>query len=276
MLIVNKDTVMIQQLKTDLSEFFDMKDLGLAKRIFGMEISSDRGNKKLWLSQEKYIEKVLERFQMEKAKPVVTPLASHMKLSSKHSPTSQKKEEEMATMPYASAVGSLMYAMMSLCFGNVKSELVGYTYVDMVRDIDMRKSISGYLITFSRGAVSWQSKLQKCVALSTTEAEYIAATKACKEILWLKRFLLELVQEGKAAKYSWWDVNLKFKDTTEMEFGSFDYVPSTPIRVVESHRHERYSSSLSILSDTEFRVEFEFQGKKHEVHGELLNLKREK
>ena len=110
------------------------------------------------------------------------------------------------------------------------------------------------------------------------------------------------VQEGKAAKYSWWDVNLQFKDTTEMKFGSFDYVPSTPIRVVESHRHERYSSSLSICkvlrthrfgisdfdrlgsnysviwnaSDTEFRVEFEFQGKKHEVHGELLNLKREK
>ena len=48
---------------------------------------------------------------MEKTKPVATPLASHMKLSSKQSPTSQKEEEEMATVPYASAVGSLMYAM---------------------------------------------------------------------------------------------------------------------------------------------------------------------
>ena len=60
------------------------------------------------------------------------------------------------------------------------------------RDIDTRKSTSGYLITFSGGAVSWQSKVQKCVVLSTTEAEYIAATEACKNILWLKRFLLEL------------------------------------------------------------------------------------
>ncbi|CAN0860766.1 Retrovirus-related Pol polyprotein from transposon TNT 1-94, partial [Linum grandiflorum] len=42
------------------------------------------------------------------------------------------------------------------------------------------------------GAVSWQSRLQKCVALSTTEAEFIAATEASKELLWMKKFLNEL------------------------------------------------------------------------------------
>ena len=46
--------------------------------------------------------------------------------------------------------------------------------------------------TFAVGAVSWQSKLEKCVVLSTTEAEYIVATDAGKEILWLKRFIQEL------------------------------------------------------------------------------------
>ena len=62
----------------------------------------------------------------------------------------------------------------------------------MAGDLDNRKSTTGYLFTFSGGAISWQSKLQKCVALSTTEAEYIAATEAGKEMIWLKRFLQEL------------------------------------------------------------------------------------
>ncbi|KAH0972829.1 hypothetical protein GBA52_024985 [Prunus armeniaca] len=84
---------------------------------------------------------------------------------------------------------------MSLCFGGGKPELIGYTDADMAGDLDSRKSTSGYLITFSGGAVSWQSKLHKCVALSTTEAEFIAATEACKEMLWMKRFLQELGQE---------------------------------------------------------------------------------
>ena len=62
----------------------------------------------------------------------------------------------------------------------------------MARDLDCRKSTSGYLFTFAGGAISWQSKLQKCVSLSTTEAEYIAATEAGKEMLWMKGSLQEL------------------------------------------------------------------------------------
>ena len=65
----------------------------------------------------------------------------------------------------------------------------------MAGDVDSRKSTSGYLITYSYGAVSWQSRLQKCVAFFTTEAEFIAATEACKKILWMKMFLHELEYE---------------------------------------------------------------------------------
>jgi ATP-binding cassette subfamily B (MDR/TAP) protein 1 len=79
-----------------------------------------------------------------------------------------------------------------LSFGNGGLVLEGYTDADMAGDLDHRKSTSGYVFTFAGGAVSWQSKLQKCVALSTIEAEYIAATEAGKELLWLVRFLLEL------------------------------------------------------------------------------------
>ena len=67
--------------------------------------------------------------------------------------------------------------------------LVVCTNTDMVGDVDSRKSTFGYLITFSRETMSWQSKLQKCVALSTIETEYIAFTEASKELLWMKKFL---------------------------------------------------------------------------------------
>ena len=77
-------------------------------------------------------------------------------------------------------------------FGRFKPILEGYTDTDMVGDLDGRKSIAGYLFTFAGGAVSWQSKLQKCVALSTTEAEYIVVNEAGKEMLWMKWFLQEL------------------------------------------------------------------------------------
>ena len=75
-----------------------------------MKIDRDRSAKKLWLSQEKYIEKVLQKLNMEKAKEVSCPFANHFKLSSKQSPSTNEEKEEMDKVPYASAVGSLKYA----------------------------------------------------------------------------------------------------------------------------------------------------------------------
>uniref|UniRef100_A0A3Q7HKK4 Reverse transcriptase Ty1/copia-type domain-containing protein n=1 Tax=Solanum lycopersicum TaxID=4081 RepID=A0A3Q7HKK4_SOLLC len=115
---------------------------------------------------------------MDKAKVVSTPLAMHFKLSMKQCPSNNDEKEDMKKVPYASAVG--------------KPTLCGYTDSDMAGDVDTRKSTSGYLVTFAGGAVSWQSRLQKCVALSTTEGELIVVVEACKEFLWMKRFLGEL------------------------------------------------------------------------------------
>ena len=64
----------------------------------------------------------------------------------------------------------------------------GVTATNMVGDVDTRKSTTGYLYTFTGVAVSWVSRLQKIVALSTTRAEYIATTEACKEMLWMQQF----------------------------------------------------------------------------------------
>lgn len=79
-----------------------------------------------------------------------------------------------------------------MCFTNGDPILHGNADADYVGDMDSRKSTSGYLMKFAGGAVSWQSNLQKCISLSTTDAEYIEAVETCKEVLWVKNFLKEL------------------------------------------------------------------------------------
>jgi len=86
MLIAGKNLDDVAGLKALLSQEFDMKDLGDAKKILWMEIHKDRSSKKLWLSRQGYVEKVLDRFGMSSAKPVSTPLANHFKLSSNQCP----------------------------------------------------------------------------------------------------------------------------------------------------------------------------------------------
>ena len=111
MLVVGSNMQEINVLKRKLANSFAMKDLGVAKQILGMRITRDRKNRKLTLSQSEYIEKVLERFKMQDAKPVSTPLASHFKLTKEMCPKTQEEIDYMSKVPYSSAVGSLMYAM---------------------------------------------------------------------------------------------------------------------------------------------------------------------
>ena len=72
-------------------------------------------------------------------------------------------------------------------------ECVGYSDADWGGDLDDRKSTFGYVFLISGGAVSWRSKKQTCVALSTAEAEYIALASATQEALWMRRLSAELI-----------------------------------------------------------------------------------
>ena len=111
MFTATRNKTHVQKLKAQLKKKFDIKDLREAKKILGMEITRDRSSDRLWLSQKNYILKVLERFNMVEERPVITPLASHFKLSSKQRPQLPKEEEEMSRVPYASVVELLVYVM---------------------------------------------------------------------------------------------------------------------------------------------------------------------
>ena len=101
---------------------------------------------------------------------------------------------------------------------------VNYTNSDFMSNMDSRKSISRYVFTLGEAAVSWRSIKQQCIANSTTEAEYVAATEAAKEEVQLKKFLLELVvvPQAQLPIIFYCDnngplLNLKIPEITKME-----------------------------------------------------------
>jgi hypothetical protein len=236
MLIASHEKSLIDELKAQLNHEFDMKDLGPAKKILGMEIQRDRHAGTLFLSQKSYIEKVLERYNLNNCKPVATPFASHFKLSWRQCPANEEDKEYMSRVPYSSAVGNLMYAMIctrpdlahavsvvsrfmhnpgkehwnavkwilrylkgTTDFGllfdknSVKTnDVIGFVDSDYAGDLDKRRSISGYIFSLCGSAVSWKASLQSVVALSTTEAEYVASTEGVKEAIWMRGLVSKL------------------------------------------------------------------------------------
>jgi len=112
MLIASKSRFTIDKLMKDLSSEFEMKDLDEAKKVLGMEIERDRKSGKVSLTLKGYLQKVLQRFNIDSdTKSVSTLLASHFNLKATMSLTTVEEREYMTRMPYASTVGSLMYAM---------------------------------------------------------------------------------------------------------------------------------------------------------------------
>ena len=233
-LLIGNDVEMLQETKESLERSFSMKDLGEAAYILGIRIYRDRPRRLIGLSQSTYLDKVLKKFNMESSKKGFLPMSHGVKLSKTQCPQTTDERSRMSAIPYASAIGSTMYAMtctrpdisyaqsvtsryqadpgeshwaavktllkylrrtkdMFLVYGG-EDELgvKGYTDASYLTDSDDSRSQSGYVFVMNGGAVSWKSSKQDTVSASTTEAEYIAASEAAKEAVWIRNFLMDL------------------------------------------------------------------------------------
>ena len=148
-LIVGQDVSVIGNLK-DLFKSFDMEDLGPARKILGMQILCDRKDKKLWLSQENYIERVLERFNMKHVKLVSTPPSSHFKLRKTSCSSSKKEKGDIASIIYSLVVGSLMYAM--VCTQPNITHTVGVVSRFMVKPRKDHWEVVKWIFKYLRGS----------------------------------------------------------------------------------------------------------------------------
>ncbi|KAK8510716.1 hypothetical protein V6N12_067166 [Hibiscus sabdariffa] len=207
-LIIGNDIPTLQSIKTWLSSCFSMKDLGEAAYILGVKIYRDRSRRLLGLSQSTYIDKVLKRFSMEESKRGFLPMRHGISLSKEMCPSTPQEREGMSQIPYASTIGSIMYAMIctrpdlsyALSMTSRYQANPGEGHWTAVKNIlkYLRRTKDVFLVYGGeeelriKGAVSWKSSKQDTVADSTTEAEYIAASEAAKEAVWIKKFITGL------------------------------------------------------------------------------------
>eukprot|EP00253_Pinus_taeda_P019941 PITA_19941 len=173
---------------------FEMTDLGFLRYFLGIEV--DQSENGVYISQVKYVEAVLKRFNMQNNKAVVTPTKMGLKL------TKEDNSRDFDPKLYKSIVGNLMYLTatrpdimhaVSLIFRFM--ERLKETHCDWAGSVDDRKSTSGYVFHMGSGAISWASKKQLVVSLSTAEVEYVAATAATCQAVWLRRVLRDLCHE---------------------------------------------------------------------------------
>jgi Reverse transcriptase (RNA-dependent DNA polymerase)/Integrase core domain len=227
-IIAGKDKSAVNYVKEELLTRFEGRDLGQVTSYLGLNISRDRVNKEIKISQEAMINDIIKDFGMDNAKTRNIPLSPAIKMSKDEGEPLDKEQ-----FPYGTLIGKLMFLAVStrpdiaysvgtlarfisqptlthwqaakgvvrylthtkdrgITFRGSQLELSGFCDADYAGDVDTRKSTSGYVFTLNGGAISWSSKRQPTVAASTTEAEYMSAAVAVKEGLWLHKLLSSL------------------------------------------------------------------------------------
>eukprot|EP00253_Pinus_taeda_P001630 PITA_01630 len=221
LLMIGNNESYTASIKKELRKGFDMTDLGYVHYYLGIEVTQNP--KSIFLSQ-KYIGDLLNKFGMTECNPLTTPMEQNLKLTSiegKEFEDTSKYRQLVGSLNYltttrpdiSSVVGTLSRFMQKPCEGHWSAakrvlkylkgtqdfgikytqvgdfNLIGYSDSDFDGDKETGASTSGYAMSLGSGAVSWRSCKQSVLADSTTEAEYVAATEATKEIVWLKKIL---------------------------------------------------------------------------------------
>ncbi|KAJ9522935.1 hypothetical protein QJQ45_023727 [Haematococcus lacustris] len=210
------DTAGLAHVKKQLSSAFKLKDLGEARWFLGMQLTRDMAEGTIKLDQHKFIQELVTANSKSAAHSKPLPMAPAVKLV-------REGDALVGSLLYltcctrpdiAFAVGALARHMSAptkqhwaaacsvlcylkgtadqgLLFGGV-SGLQGFSDADYAGDKDTARSTTGYIFTLNGGAISWSSRLQPTVAMSTAEAEYMAASSAAKEALWLRKLMRDL------------------------------------------------------------------------------------
>jgi hypothetical protein len=223
---------LIERFKVEIAKHVEISDLGELHWLLGIKIRHERDKRSIHLSQCSYIDSILHRYNLQDLKPVSIPMEMSIRLLTSQSPATTAKFAQMCDVPYHEAISSLMYASLGTCpdilfavqtvsrflkkpgpahwaavkrifrylkgtrdlwlsFGHAKIDLAGYADANgsMAED---RHAISGYTFIVHGGAVSWSAKCQDIISLLMTESEYVAATHAAKEALWLCSLIEQL------------------------------------------------------------------------------------
>ena len=230
-LLIAKSAERISAMKAQVMGAFRSRDIGKPVFFLGLHLDHDALSGHLLVSQRQYVHRLAERYGLAEAKPLHVPMAPGTVMQKAGEPLPQDGVER-----YQALVGALLYvatctrpdvsfavgrlarygaaptvqheaaalrvlrylrgtAARGLRFGP-RAPLVGYCDADYAGDVDTRRSTSGYVFVLNGAAVSWASKVQPTVAVSTTEAEYIAAATAAREAVWLRQLLLDATGEG--------------------------------------------------------------------------------
>nr|GEU56533.1 zinc finger, CCHC-type [Tanacetum cinerariifolium] len=162
----------LRDVKSYLGRSLAMKDLEDATYILGIKIYRDR----------RETIQIQEKLKLSKSQGASTPA----------------EKQHMQIVPYASAIGSIMYAVRC----NMERELRVFCYTDAgyLTDVDDLKSQTGYVFVLNGGAVNWKSTKQSFFATSSTYAEYITAFDASKEAVWIRKFISGLVKDDGVSK----------------------------------------------------------------------------